>query len=234
MPGLEDPRGRLELERDRHRLPGHERCRRERRLAVAEVEEAAGHELRGAVGEDVAELGREEGDRRIRRHGHGEPGVAGDHELVLAGGPVVDERQPLVGALVGRLAPGEMAGARDPRGRADVAADRERRRCRCASAPGPARPRRPAATRRRRATRPGAREIGRRRRRPPQEDADGCGRLRRRAVAQPLVEEADHLGNEVDVRARQRARRAHVAPRPDEQLARGPGSRSKVRKLLLR
>ncbi len=37
-------------------------------------------------------------------------------------------------------------------------------------------------------------------------------------VAQPLAEEGDHLRHQIDVRAGQRGRRSHVAPRTDQQL----------------
>ena len=66
MAGLEDPRRRLELELDRGRDARLERLGSVVAVAVGEVEDAAGDERRRAVGEDVAELRREERDRMRR------------------------------------------------------------------------------------------------------------------------------------------------------------------------
>ena len=133
-----------------------------------------------------------------------------------------------------RLAPRQLAGARDPRRRADVAAHLEL--VAGAARRGVSTPRR-AVRRPRRVGAPLAPdlgEVGRGPRRAAQEHHD-----RRllvdpvQLVAQPAVEEADHLRHEVDVRAGQRGRLRHVAPRPDEQPLRA-AQRSNVRKVLLR
>ena len=102
VPGLEDPRGRLELDLD---LGRHARLERDRRVvpvAVREVEDAAARERRGAVGEDVAEARRQVGDRHGR--GDGEPHARVPHhvEVGLERLPVVGERERVVEALIAR------------------------------------------------------------------------------------------------------------------------------------
>ena len=219
MARLEDPRRRLELERDRDRLAGDQRLGCERRASMTQVEEAAGDECRRAVGEDAAELGGERRDGRIRGDRHLEARVPEDLEVLVLDRPVVDERETFVGSLIRRLSPRQVPRARDPRGRADVAAHRERVRPVLA---GRARQHELGTIGRR----PGllgapatavGREVGLRVRRPAGVDADGCDRLRFLAVAQPTIEPGDHLGHEIELRTGDRSAGGEVGPRPDEQ-----------------
>src|SRR5881409_2464948 len=72
---------------------------------------------------DVAQLRREVGDPGRGGDVHAEPRMPEDLELVGERGPVVHERERLVGALVDRLTPREASGTRDPRRPTDAAAD---------------------------------------------------------------------------------------------------------------
>ena len=220
MARLEDPRGRLELELDRRRHARLERLRRGVPVAVREVEHAAAHERRRAVGKDVAEPRREERHGVRRGDREAEPWMPEQLELVLER-PVVGQRARVVLALVVRQRPGRLPGARDPRCRADVAAHGD------AVALVTLRARR--VGRRRSAGQVGSDRhsprisatIGRRPRRAADEHRD------RRLlvdpvplVPEPAAEPADQLGDEVDVRPGDRRRRRHVRPRADDHAPR--------------
>src|SRR5438094_6627932 len=92
---------------------------------MSEVQESPSHERGRPVGKDVAELGREVGNRRRRGDGQLELRMAQDLDFRLERRPLVAERPGVVLALIRRLAPGEPAGARDPRARADIASNLE-------------------------------------------------------------------------------------------------------------
>ena len=126
MARLEDPRGRLELDLDLGRDAGLERDGCVVAVAVREVEQPAAGEGGGAVGKDVAELGRDVRDGHGR--GDGEPHARVAHHVEIRGErlPVVGEREGVVDALVVRQSPRELPGAGDPRRPADVAADVDR------------------------------------------------------------------------------------------------------------
>ena len=222
MPCFEDPGRRVELQAHWRRRAGLQRLGFRGGASLCEVQDAAGHEGRRAVGEDVAEPGREVRDRHRGRDRHGQRRVAEDLELRVERAPLVRERERIVLALIRRLPPGETSGARDPRARPHVAADRELVPARgrigredlCSRARDrPARLGPPLSAY--------LREIGLRPRRAAHEHAN-----RRllvdsvRLVAQPAAEPPAELGHEIDVRPRERRRGRHVAPRPDEQLLR--------------
>ena len=203
--GLEDPRRRLELDLDLRRHAGLERRRGCRARPVGQVEDPARDERGRAVGEDVAELRRQERDRvsaavTVSRS----RGVAHHVQLGRERLPVVDERERVVGSLVVGLAPRQLAGARDPGGAADVAANVDLVRAACPrgrSTVSPSRAGGQVASDAPFAAHLG--EVGSGPRRASREHHD------RRLlvdpvllVAQPAAEPADQLGHEVDVRAR--------------------------------
>ncbi len=115
-------------------LAGDERRRRRgcvHAVAEGEVEAAARDQRRGAVGEDVAQLDRQRGRRRVGADPQPHPGLA-DHGLGVAV-PLPDQRPGVVLALVGGQPPRQVAGAVDPGGGADVGLDDQRRAARPAA-----------------------------------------------------------------------------------------------------
>ena len=93
VPGREHPRGRVQLQLDRLDLARAHRLRVGPRPPLGQVEEPAGHQGRGPVGEHVTQLGRQERHRRRRPDPHRQPRVAEDLQLLLQW-PVVDQERP--------------------------------------------------------------------------------------------------------------------------------------------
>ena len=218
MTGCERVGRGLELQRDVDRLVDRHRLGVGAAGPVGQVEQATGDERAGAVGEDVLQLGREEGDRRAGAEPDRQRRVADDLQR-LVDGPVVGQRPRVVGPLVLRLTPRQAAGAGDPRAGAGVGPHvepvvaRSRRRSASWSRPGrPASPARPASDRR---ARPGPARAGWRGARTARTGASRVDAVV--LVPQPVAEPTDHLGDEVDVGSRQRGLRRHVAPRPHQQ-----------------
>ena len=232
MTGCERVGRGLELQRDVDRLVDRHRLGVGAAGPVGQVEQAAGDERAGAVGEDVLQLGREEGDRRAGAEPDRQRRVADDLQR-LVDGPVVGQRPRVVGPLVLRLTPRQAAGARDPRAGPGVgphvqpvvpgALDGQR--------PGLGPVDRPA-----RLGPPATGVLGQVRLGPggvAHEQAHGSvGVDAVVLVPQPVAEPTDHLGDEVDVGSRQRGLRRHVAPRPHQQglgcLQRGEGAEGVV------
>jgi hypothetical protein len=94
--GLERPRRGLDLELHVDELADRHRRRPLPRIAVREVQHVARDERRGTVGEDVADLRRQIGDRLARGDAHPHPRVTEDLELPLERRPRVREGVQLV------------------------------------------------------------------------------------------------------------------------------------------
>ncbi len=125
MAGLERPGAGLELDLDVRPPSGLEGLGVGARRPVGEVQHAADDERRRAVREHVADLRGQVRDRVVGPDPDAEHGVTEDLEVLGERVPRVGEGQGLVGSLIARLPPRHPARARDPRGGADVAADRE-------------------------------------------------------------------------------------------------------------
>ena len=207
----EPPRARAR----RGRLARHERLRIGRGRRAGEVEQAAGDERRRPVGEDAAQPGREVRDGDVGGERQLEHRVA-EQLRPRADSHSRQSEQRVVLALVERLTPRQPRGARDPRGGADVARDRDL----VAPARGPGE--RVTLLEPRSSGQPGSWRQS-----PRCSARSGSGasvpdeHLDRRLVVdavrlvgEPAAEPADQLGDEVEVRAGQRRRRRHVAQGP--------------------
>ena len=136
--GLEDPRGRLELERDPNRLAGDEGLGRDRRAPVTQVEESSRHEHRRAVGEHVVQLHREERHRCIGHDDDLGTSVPRDRQLTRRHRRAVptSRRRATSRRRDVDPPPDPTAGARRTRSTRSCRRRRVRPACRCEPGPG--------------------------------------------------------------------------------------------------